>query len=143
MKVHPGKISNKYRQFNKNSILQASVGVDTVYILPSGLLLEYISENLFLGGYVLVSIIFIGLLFIILLTGREDRDKAVFYETDRMNHLIAKVRNNPDKYDITKTLCQQYIDNHAKRGNLLYNEFPADKPNCHMNSSQIEKFASI
>lgn len=121
------------------------------YILSLAWLSAYVPENLILGKYVIFSILFIGLVSIgiIFLTGRRPLSYVhpipplPWTETDKVNYILAKIRENPDQYDITKKLCNQFIRNHAKRENIRYHEFPFDQPECHMDNARIEKLASM
>jgi hypothetical protein len=66
-------------------------------------------------------------------------------ESDHMNRHLARIRNDPepDKFEISRKLCQQYIDNHAKSSNLAHNEFSPDKPHCFMTSDNLAKLSSM
>lgn len=109
-----------------------------------------------LGYLIGILCIGTGLIMIIFLTGKRGGEKGWYAgetdyrdeptipnETDEMNRLMAKMRKDPSKYELTPIFCQQFILNHARRTAVPHNEFPADTPGSHMTSDQVEKFARI
>jgi len=144
MKIHRGRFS--YGKFNKNTYLQASNGV--VIITPL-LFLEDLFENLVLSGYNFFIISVISLLIMIIVFVEKKRKRkpelppANLTAADHFNQIAARARNNPDKLEITSKLCHQHIDNHALKADVAHDKFPLNKPNCHMDNTQITKFASI
>ena len=64
-------------------------------------------------------------------------------ETDLFNAIITRTGRSAKKYELTKKLCRQFVDNHAKRADVTYESFSVDRPECHMNEADHAKFASI
>lgn len=151
------QVNNKYKQFNnykhfnkdrqskKNITLHSSIGLDGLWIFPLGLLCDYISKNFFLLIYILVFLIFIGLLLNMIVVLVGERQRLPLKETDTFNNVLALVRNspNPDDYHLTRKFGNQFIHNHAKKVNVSYDDFPVEKPYCHMSNDDHEKFKSM
>lgn len=134
----------KNEQFKKNDTLHASFGYELA-IIPLGFFLEY--EHLF---WLVCIIIFIGVLGSILITvftGRNPTWNCLDppSECDTFNIIGATARKHPDpnKYHLTKILCNQFIHNHSKRITVTYENFPIENSICHMNGHDQGKFALI
>lgn len=142
MKIHRGKSNNK---FNGGTSLQASNGFAVVFPL---LFLEDSFEKLVLPEYSFLIIPLI-LLFVMVIVFKRKKKPAVqnarLTDHDRINDYMADARSDPNKYEITGKLCQQFITNHARMGvpDVPHDQFPVETPNCHMDNTQINKFASI
>lgn len=66
-------------------------------------------------------------------------------ECDTFNVIGASIRKHPDpnKFHLTRILCNQFIHNHSKSIIVTYENFPLENLICHMNNHDQEKFASI
>lgn len=147
--MHRGKFNSKFSQFDGNISLQAS---SRVLMVSPLLFIEDSFENLVLSGYSIFILCIISLsILIIVFAGKKGKGKAKQPElpaanltvADQMNQIAAAARCEPDKYVITKKLCQQYITNHAQQAETPHDEFTPLKPNCHMDETHIARFSSI
>lgn len=76
---------------------------------------------------------------------KAKRPNAELTGMDKINQISADIRTSPDpsKYEITPSLLAQFISNFCKREKVPHTDFPVDRPDTHMNSVQIAKFAAI
>ena len=117
--------------------------------------LSSLPENLFSSAHIYILVFTVSISLLLIIVVLMDRGKKWTYlpptvgpevpetDTDKINRFKGDVKKEPNKYEITPILLNQFVVNHSRRTEVTHNEFPADMSGCHMNSAQVQKFASI